>query len=515
MRRARAGETTTTLDGQERQLDESMLLITDPKKPVGVAGVMGGLNSEITESTQMIVFESATFHGPSIRVTSRKLGLRTEASGRYEKGLDCENTMPALMRACQLVEELGAGEIITGVIDAYPEKKPVRTLPLEPEKICRFLGAQIPEEDMVRFLKDLQFQVEGRTITVPSWRDDVETMADIAEEVARIYGYDKIEPTLFGGEVTQGGLNPYQRFERDLSDACLAAGYNEIMTLSFQSPKVYDKLLLPADSPLRVATVISNPLGEDQSLMRTTALPGLLEVCARNYNYRLPAGRFFELSKIYLPQVKEGKADLSVLPDERPTLVMGLYGDGDFFTLKGALEAIFQRLSIPGLEFVPCRDNPTYHPGRTAAIVDGDGQQVGVVGQIHPTVLRNYGIGAEFYVCELDMLSLFQRVDRQKEYRPLPKFPAITRDLALLCREEELPVLNLEKAIRAAAGKTLEQLTLFDVYQGEQVEQGKKSVAFSLALRSYDHTLTDEEADAVMKKVLARLETDCNAVIRR
>ncbi len=514
VRRARAGETTTTLDGQERQLDESMLLITDPKKPVGVAGVMGGLNSEITESTQMIVFESATFHGPSIRVTSRKLGLRTEASGRYEKGLDCENTMPALMRACQLVEELGAGEIITGVIDAYPEKKLVRTLPLEPEKICRFLGAQIPEEDMVRFLKDLQFQVEGRTITVPSWRDDVETMADIAEEVARIYGYDKIEPTLFGGEVTQGGLNPYQRFERDLSDACLAAGYNEIMTLSFQSPKVYDKLLLPADSPLRVATVISNPLGEDQSLMRTTALPGLLEVCARNYNYRLPAGRFFELSKIYLPQVKEGKADLSVLPDERPTLVMGLYGDGDFFTLKGALEAIFQRLSIPGLEFVPCRDNPTYHPGRTAAIVDGDGQQVGVVGQIHPTVLRNYGIGAEFYVCELDMLSLFQRVDRQKEYRPLPKFPAITRDLALLC-QEELPVLNLEKAIRAAAGKALEQLTLFDVYQGEQVEQGKKSVAFSLALRSYDHTLTDEEADAVMKKVLARLETDCNAVIRR
>ena len=221
----------------------------------------------------------------------------------------------------------------------------MRTLPLEPEKICRFLGAQIPEEDMVRFLKDLQFQVEGRTITVPSWRDDVETMADIAEEVARIYGYDKIEPTLFGGEVTQGGLNPYQRFERDLSDACLAAGYNEIMTLSFQSPKVYDKLLLPADSPLRVATVISNPLGEDQSLMRTTALPGLLEVCARNYNYRLPAGRFFELSKIYLPQVKEGKADLSVLPDERPTLVMGLYGDGDFFTLKGALEAIFPRSS--------------------------------------------------------------------------------------------------------------------------------------------------------------------------
>ena len=257
------------------------------------------------------------------------------------------------MRACQLVEELGAGEIITGVIDAYPEKKQVRQLPLESEKICRFLGAQIPEEDMVRYLRDLQFTVEGRTITVPSWRDDVETMADIAEEVARIYGYDKIEPTLFAGTTTQGGLTPYQQFERDLSGACMAAGYNEVISLSFLSPKAFDKLRLPEDSPLRMATVISNPLGEDQSLMRTTPLPAMLEICARNYNRRVPAGRFFELSKIYLPQVKDSKADLNTLPDERPQLVMGLYGSGDFFTLKGALEAIFQQLSIHNIEFVP------------------------------------------------------------------------------------------------------------------------------------------------------------------
>lgn len=513
VRRAHKGETITTLDGQDRALDESMLLITDPRKAVGVAGVMGGQNSEITESTQMIVFESATFQGPSIRVTSRKLGMRTEASGRYEKGLDCENTMPALMRACQLVEELGAGEIITGVIDEYPVKKPVRTLPLEPEKICSFLGAQIPEQDMVHYLEDLQFPVEGRTITVPSWRDDVETMADIAEEVARIYGYDKIEPTLFGGTVTQGGLNPYQHFERSLSDACLAAGYNEVITLSFQSAKAYDKLLLPAESPLRIATVISNPLGEDQSLMRTTALPGMLEVCARNYNYRLPAGRFFELSKVYLPHIKEGKADPDLLPDERPTLVMGLYGNGDFYTLKGGVEAILRRLSIHGVEFVPCCDNPSYHPGRTAAILAGE-KQIGTVGQIHPTVLRNYGIGAELYVCELDMLSLFALLDSHKEYKALPKFPAVTRDLALLCGED-LPVLSLEKAIRAAAGKPLEQLELFDVYKGAQVEAGKKSVAFSLSLRSYDHTLTDAEADAVMKKVLAKLENEFGATIRK
>ena len=513
VRRAHAGEKTTTLDGVERQLDESMLLITDPTKPVGIAGVMGGLNSEITENTQMIVFESATFQGPSIRVTSRKLGLRTEASGRYEKGLDCENTMPALMRACQLVEELGAGEIITGVIDAYPEKKQVRQLPLEPEKICRFLGAQISEEDMVRYLRDLQFTVEGRTITVPSWRDDVETMADIAEEVARIYGYDKIEPTLFAGTTTQGGLTPYQQFERDLSGACMAAGYNEVISLSFLSPKVFDKLRLPEDSPLRMATVISNPLGEDQSLMRTTPLPAMLEICARNYNRRVPAGRFFELSKIYLPQVKDGKADLNTLPDERPQLVMGLYGNGDFFTLKGALEAIFQQLSIHNIEFVPCTDDPSYHPGRTAAIMAGE-QKIGTVGQAHPLVMREYGLGSETYLCQVDLPSLFGLVDRRKEYKPLPKFPAVTRDLALLC-DEKLPVLALEKAIRQAAGDPLEHLELFDVYQGEQVEKGKKSVAFSLALRSPDHTLTDKESDEVMQRVLDALEKECGALIRR
>ncbi len=477
VRRAKAGETTATLDGQQRQLPEGALLITDPQKPIGVAGVMGGLNSEITENTQMIVFESATFDGPSIRATSRRLGLRTEASGRYEKGLDCENAMPALMRACQLVEQLGAGEVVTGVIDAYPVKKTPRSLPLEPEKIRRFLGADIAEEEMIRTLKSLQFGIEGQPghfiVSIPSWRDDVEGMADLAEEAARIYGYDKIEPTLFGGSVTQGGLNPYQRFELALSEACMAAGYNEAMSLSFQGVKDFDKILLPEDAPQRKAVQISNPLGEDQSLMRTTSLPAMLEICARNYNRRLPAGRFFELSKIYLPQQKDGQPDLTVLADERPILTMALYGNGDFFTLKGGLEAIFASLSIPSVEFLPCSENPSYHPGRSAVLMAGE-KKIGFVGQIHPAVLRNYGIGAE----------------------------------------QSLPVLYLEKTIRAAAGKTLERLELFDVYQGAQVGEGKKSVAFSLAFRSYDHTLTDQEADAALQKALIRLKEERGAEIR-
>lgn len=513
VRRAREGEVTDTLDGQQRRLAQGTLLITDPQKPIGVAGVMGGLNSEITENTQMIVFESATFDGPSIRGTSRRLGLRTEASGRYEKGLDCENAMPALMRACQLVEQLGAGEVVSGVIDAYPQKKAPRTLPLEPEKICRFLGVEISEEDMIRTLKDLQFGVEGRTVSVPSWRDDVEGMADLAEEAARIYGYDKIEPTLFGGQATQGGLSPYQRFELELSQACMAAGYNETMSLSFQGVKDFDKILLPEDSVQRRAVRISNPLGEDQSLMRTTPLPAMLEIAARNYNRRLPAGRFFELSKIYLPQLKDSQPDLTVLADERPILTMALYGNGDFFTLKGGLEAIFAALSISGVEFLPCRDNPSYHPGRAASLMAGD-RKIGMAGQIHPVALRNYGIGAELYVCEVDIRSLYELAETQKEYKALPKFPAITRDLALIC-DQETPALYLEKTIRAAVGKTLEKLELFDVYQGAQVSQGKKSVAFSLALRSYDHTLTDQEADAAVQKALVRLKEERGAEIRR
>jgi len=516
VRRAKTGETTATLDGQQRQLPEGALLITDPQKPIGVAGVMGGLNSEITENTQMIVFESATFDGPSIRATSRRLGLRTEASGRYEKGLDCENAMPALMRACQLVEQLGAGEVVTGVIDAYPVKKTPRSLPLEPEKIRRFLGADIAEEEMIRTLKSLQFGIEGQPghfiVSIPSWRDDVEGMADLAEEAARIYGYDKIEPTLFGGSVTQGGLNPYQRFELALSEACMAAGYNEAMSLSFQGVKDFDKILLPEDAPQRKAVQISNPLGEDQSLMRTTSLPAMLEICARNYNRRLPAGRFFELSKIYLPQQKDGQPDLTVLADERPILTMALYGNGDFFTLKGGLEAIFASLSIPSVEFLPCSENPSYHPGRSAVLMAGE-KKIGFVGQIHPAVLRNYGIGAELYVCEADILSLYQLADTKKEYKALPKFPAVVRDLAVLC-DQSLPVLYLEKTIRAAAGKTLERLELFDVYQGAQVGEGKKSVAFSLAFRSYDHTLTDQEADAALQKALIRLKEERGAEIR-
>lgn len=512
VRKAKSGETLATLDNQERALDESMLLITDPTKPIGVAGVMGGANSEITNNTAMIVFESATFDGPSVRVTSRKLGLRTEASGRYEKGLDCENAMPALLRACELVELLGAGEIVTGLIDTYPKKKQPRIIKLTPEKICRFLGAQIPKEDMIKYLTNLQFKIDGDNITVPFWRDDVEGFADIAEEVARIYGYDKIQPTMFAGETTQGGLNAIQSFERRLGSQCLACGYNEVITLSFLSPKAFDKLQFTAASALRIATVISNPLGEDQSLMRTTSLPGMLDVCARNYNFRLPVGRFYELAKVYIPQTINGRANLDVLPNEQKILTMAMYGDGDFYSLKGALEEIFASLSISGMSFVPCYDNPTYHPGRTASIMHG-AEKIGTVGQLHPIVLENYSIGAALYVCEVDVTALFENTDMLKEYRPLPKFPAVSRDLAVICNED-VTVLELETAIKNSCGKSLEKLELFDIYQGSQVEKGKKSVAFSITLRSYDHTLTDVEADDTLKKVLKALATDCNAVIR-
>lgn len=512
VRRAKPSETIATLDGQHRELAQSTLLITDKSKAIGVAGVMGGENSEITQSTKMIVFESATFNGAAVRVASRKLGLRTEASGRYEKGLDCENAMPALLRACELVEQLGAGEVVDGVIDTYPVKKQQRVLKLEPEKICRFLGAQIPREDMVRYLTNLQFEINGDDITVPFWRDDVEGMADIAEEVARIYGYDKIEPTLFGGETTQGGLTPIQHFERTLGQNCLACGYNEVQTLSFMSPKTLDRLLIAPNSPQRIATVISNPLGEDQSLMRTSPLPGMLDVCARNYNFRLAVGRFWELAKVYNPMVKDGKADLDTLPEERKILTMGAYGEADFYSLKGSLQEIFEAMSIENVVFVPCTTNSTYHPGRTAAIM-ANGVQIGVCGQLHPLIAQSYSIGAELYVCEVDVTALFNLMNKAKEYHALPKFPAAERDLAVIC-DESITVLQLETAIKSSCGEYLEQLNVFDVYRGAQVEAGKKSVAFSLSLRSYDHTLTDEEADGCMKKALCQLAADCGAAIR-
>ncbi len=511
VRRSKPGETTVTLDGQTRELWQDTLLITDPVKCIGIAGVMGGENSEITENTQMIVFESATFDCVSVRTSSRKMGMRTEASGRFEKGLDCENNMPALIRACQLVEELGAGEIIGGIIDTYPEKKQHRVLTLDAKRIADFIGADIPEDFMRKTLTDLGFELNGDQVIVPFWRDDVEGIADLAEEVARYYGYDRIPTDLFAGMTTKGGLNPKQSFEHKLAEACMSIGFTESKTLSFMSAKAFDKIAMAKDDPRRAALVITNPLGEDQSLMRTTSLPAMLEIVSRNYNYRAASLRMFEQACIYLPKVTDGKADLSDLPDERKILTMALYG-GDFFTMKGSLESILRDMNIKGVRFIPCKTNPSYHPGRCAQVFCQD-QLIGYVGQVHPVVLNNYDIGVETYVAELDMGHMFALVGGKSEYHPLPKYPAVTRDLALVCDEEQY-VLQLEDVIRKAAGPCLEQVVLFDVYRSSQLGENKKSLAFSLTLRSLDHTMTDVESDAIIQNILSALETELHVTIR-
>jgi len=512
VRRTEGDESCVTLDGQTRKLKDGTLVIADAVKPVAIAGVMGGENSEITENTKMIVFESACFESVSIRTTSRRLGMRTEASGRFEKGLDCENTMPALIRACQLVEELGAGKIIGGIVDAYPVKKQHKVLKLDCQRIRDFIGAEIPDDFMVDCLRKLDFEVNGTEVIVPFWRDDMEGIADIAEEVARYYGYDKIPTTVFAGSPAKTGLTPKQKFARSIADTCLAMGFSECKTLSFMSAKSLDKIALAADDTRRIATVISNPLGEDQSLMRTTALPAMLEVVARNYNYRAPQLRMFEQPCIYLPVIKDGKADLDALPAEKTMVMMAMYGDGDFFTLKGAVETLLEQLGVKDYRIVPCKEDPSYHPGRCASLMLGD-KLLGRLGQIHPLVMENYGIGAETYVAELDQEALRAAADPVKEYHPLPKYPAVTRDLAMLVHED-IYVLQLEDIIKEAAGSLLETLELFDVYRGHQVANHQKSVAFSLAFRSFDHTLTDSEIEEVMQQILKALQAKAGAVLR-
>lgn len=513
VRRSQPNEAVTTLDGVVREVAPDTLLIADPKKAVGIAGVMGGQNSEITEETRMIVLESATFSGSSIRVSSRKIGMRTEASGRFEKGLDSDNALPALLRACELIEQLGAGELIGGVIDAYPAPKQPRVIKLEPERTRRFLGADISDEEMRRSLTLLGFGVNGNDITVPSWRDDVVEFADLAEEVARIYGYDKIEPTSFAGEATMGGLNARQAFERDVRRAAASVGFSEAITYSFLSPKAFDRIALPADSALRFATRLINPLGEDQSLMRTTPVPAMLEAVARNYNYRTPSLRLFELASVYLPVVRDGAVVAGELPEEKKYLTLAVYGDGDFYTLKGAAAAIAHSLSIGDLTVVPCRDNPTYHPGRCGKVLAHD-TVVGVIGQIHPAVAAEFGIDAEVYFAELDLALLQPLCDTSRVYRPLPRFPALTRDLAVLV-DESVTVLELERVIDRVGGAALASRKLFDVYRGAQVPAGKKSVAFALSFRHPDRTLTDVEADADLAAIRAGLETEFGAELRR
>ena len=496
VRRAKDGETITTLDGVDRTLTHENLVIADSKKPVAIAGVMGGEHSGITEGTHTVVFESACFKGSSVRVTAKKLGMRTESSGRFEKGLDAQNCLPAIQRACELVELLGAGEVVDGVIDIDNTGYQPTVLHLDAEWINRFLGTDISEERMKQILTDLHFGVNGNEITVPSFRADVEHKADIAEEIARIYGYNNIPTTTAKGS-PQGKYSEYQKFEQKINQTMLAQGLYEIMTYSFLSPKAYDKIGMPEQDYLRNSVTISNPLGEDTSIMRTTALPSMLDTLARNYNNRNGAVALFELASEYYP-VEE-------LPDEKTKLIAGLYGDDcDFFTAKGMVEQLLDTLFISNYEFEASSNEYAYHPGRCAHIMIDD-TVIGVIGEIHPKVAENYGINERILCFTLDVDSLFTHTRTNATYTPLPKFPAVTRDLALIC-DEAIPVRILEKAITKGAGNLLETIQLFDVYQGEQIENGKKSVAFNIVLRSAENTLAEEQVNSTMKKVMKELE---------
>lgn len=506
VREAQAGETLTTLDGNIRQLKPGMLVIADDTRPIGLAGIMGGENSEIVGDTTMVVFESANFNGTSIRQTALALGMRTEASGKFEKSLDPMMTIPAVQRACELVEMLGCGDVLDGTIDIVNYVPQPKTLPLEVEKINRLLGTDISKEDMIRYLTRLEIPVEGDTILVPSFRPDLNLMADIAEEVGRVYGYNEIPITSFKN-ATQGGYTPAMKLEAQAGTLCRGLGYSEIITYSFTSPTAFDQIRLPADSPLRNALRIQNPLGEDTSIMRTIALPSMLEILSRNNAYHNKAVKLYEIAKIYLPQAGQ------VLPEEPKMLVLGTYGAGEsFFTLKGELEAIFAGLRLKKVSYRAEKHNPSYHPGRCAAL-SVDGVDVGVMGQVHPLVAKNYGIDADIYCAEINFTKLMDYRLPDPTYTPLPKYPAVTRDLALIC-DEAVTVAQAEDVITAAAGKLLQDVKLFDIYRGVGVPEGKKSMAFSLELRADDRTLTDTDSEAVVAKVLADLKEQLNATLR-
>ena len=506
VRTAHEGETIQTLDGNERKLTPSMLCICDEHRPVCVAGVMGGANSEIVGDTAMVLFESANFNGVSVRRTASALGMRTDASSRYEKGLDMMNTIKAVERACELVELLGCGEVVDGVMDVVAKEKAPTCIKLEPEKINALLGTELSEDLMREILVSLGFILNGDDIYVPSWRGDVEHYSDIAEEVARFYGYNKIPCTLMRGETTRGGFSEQQRFDRAIGGAVRALGYDEIITYSFISPTYYDKIRMPKDSPLRKSMKILNPLGEDTSIMRTTILPSMLEIIARNFSYRNKSARLYELGKIYLPR-EDG------LADEPKYLSLGAYGDGvDFFSFKGSVETLLRELRITNVKFEACTDNASYHPGRCACVYAGE-TLLGVFGQIHPLVAANYGVDSEIYTAELSFEAMYEMRGGIPVYQPLPKFPAVTRDIAVVC-DEAVTVGALEESIRRGAKGLLKEVSLFDIYRGPGVADGKKSVAFNLVLRADDRSLTGDEADEDVQSILAALSADHGAVLR-
>lgn len=507
VRRAGADKTLTTLDGNVRVLQPDMLVIADETKPVGLAGVMGGENSEIVADTVDVVFESANFLGSSIRKTALALGMRTDASAKFEKDIDPMLTVPAVNRACELVELLGAGEVMDGMIDVLNYVPQPVTVKLEPERINALLGTNISETDMIEYLHREEVPVVDGMIQVPSWRPDLRVMADIAEEVARYYGYNNIETTLMRGATTMGGYSDEQKLENAAGAAARALGYSEIITYSFVSPSSFDAIRIPADSPLRKTVKLVNPLGEDTSIMRTVILPSMLDILSRNFAFKNKGVKLYEIGKIYLPV--EGEK----LPNEPKRMIFGTYGEHEnFFTLKGEVDTLLEQLNVHPATYVADTKNPSYHPGRCADIMI-DGKKLGVIGQIHPLVAEGYGISGEVYVAELDFTGLQSALAPERVFHSLPKFPTVSRDLALVC-DEAMTVGMLEACIKKAGGKLLRSIQLFDIYRGPGIAPGKKSVAFSLELRADDRTLTDEDTTGVTNAVLEKLKNDLGVTLR-
>lgn len=503
VRRAKENETFVTLDGQERKLDESVLMICDGEKSVGIAGIMGGENSMITDDVHTMLFEAACFDGTNIRKSSKKVGLRTDASGKFEKGLDPNNAEAAMNRACQLIEEMGAGEVVGGMVDVYSKKKEPVRVPFDVDEINGLLGTDISKEDMLSYFKkiDLEYDEASNEVIAPTFRHDLFRMADLAEEVARFYGYDNIPTTLPRGEATTGKLSFKLRVEeiaRDIAEFC---GFSQGMTYSFESPKVFDKLLIPSDSPLRNTVEIMNPLGEDYSIMRTTSLNGMLTSLATNYNRRNKNVRLYELGNIYLPK----SLPLTELPEERMQFTLGMYGDGDFFSMKGVIEEFFEKIGLHKKEtHDPNAGKPYLHPGRQANIIY-DGVVVGYLGEVHPDVADTYGIGTKAYVAVLDMPEITERATFDRKYTGIAKFPAVTRDISMVMPKEIL-VGQVEEVIEKKGGAYLESYALFDLYEGAQIKEGYKSVAYSIVFRAKDKTLEEAEISQAMEKILAGLE---------
>ncbi len=502
VRRAAKDETFVTLDGQERTLDDSVLMICDGKKPVGIAGIMGGENSMITDDVKTMLFEAACFDGTSIRLSGKKIGLRTDASAKFEKGLDPNNAMEAINRACQLIEELDAGDVIGGAVDVYPQVKEGRRLAFEPEKYNRLLGTQIEADTMLTYFSRLEipYDREKNELVIPSFRQDLLCGADLAEEVARFFGYDKIPTTLPSGEATTGKLPFKLRIEeiaRDIAEFC---GFSQGMSYSFESPKVYDKLLIPADSPLRQAVVISNPLGEDFSIMRTTSLNGMLSSLSTNMNRRNRNVRLYELGSVYLPK----QLPLTELPDERMQFTLGMYGDGDFYTMKGVIEEFLYKVGMTEKPvYDPAAGKPFLHPGRQANVFY-QGRVIGYLGEVHPTVALSYDMKERVYVAVIDMPEIVARASFDHKYEGIAKFPAATRDLSMVVPKEVLAG-DIEKIFDEKGGKLLEKYELFDIYEGTQIKAGCKSMAYSLRFRAKDRNLEDADISGAMNRILKAL----------